>query len=151
MKTKLSILRALQTLSKINFDELFRRVRDRLNAKHKSGPRWTLIVFALLCSAAIAIPAMFDIGWELRPASEGTPGYNIYLGPTNALVRLGYVGVTNKATITLPDGVYQIRVTAVNPIEEGPLSLPLYVIVTEVTNVVAITKGPGAPLNVQLR
>lgn len=107
-------------------------------------------LLALLCSAILTIPATFDVGWELRPASEGTPWYYIYLGPTNALVKLGNVGVTNKASLTLLDGAYQIRVSAANMIEESPLSLPLYVVVTG-TNVVAITKGPGAPLNVQLR
>lgn len=107
-------------------------------------------LLALLCSAAIAIPATFDIGWDARPASEGVTGYWVYLGPTNATVRLGAVGFTNSARINLPDGAYRITVTATNAVDESLPSIPLYVVVTG-SNVVTVTTRPGAPLNVQLR
>lgn len=107
-------------------------------------------LLALFCPAILAIPATFDIGWDANPVSEGVTGYAIYLGPTNAPVRLGAIGSTNRVSLTLPDGAYQIRVTANNALAESPPSLPLYVVVTG-TNVVTVTAKPGAPLNVQLR
>lgn len=107
-------------------------------------------LLALLCSAILAVPATFDIGWDARPASDGVTGHRVYIGPTNAPVAIISYGPTNRASITLQDGAYQIRVSATNAVDESLLSLPIYIVVYG-TNVVAITTRPGAPLNVQLR
>lgn len=107
-------------------------------------------LLALLCSTTLVIPATFDIGWDVSLATDGVIGHWVYLGPTNAPVNIGMIGSTNKVRLTLPDGTYQIRVTATNLLAESLPSFPLYVVVAG-TNVVAVTAKPGAPLNVQLR
>lgn len=106
-------------------------------------------LLAFLCSLPLVLAATFDIGWDLRPASEGVTAYVVYMGPTNAAVRIAS-SATNKVTLTAGDGAYRLTVTSTNAIDESLPSQPLYVVVTG-TNVIAVTNRPGAPLNIQLR
>lgn len=123
----------------------------------------TLALF-ILALAMAARAATFTIGWNdtlnnTNPTNQ-VGGYWIWLGSSNAGVRLGSVGRTNRAILTLPDGAYRLSVSATNVFDdaesllfgESPKSLPLYVVVTG-SNVLAVTGGGplNAPTSVQLR
>lgn len=104
-----------------------------------------------VCTLALELnSATFNVGWDQSPALDAVTGYRLYsLNGTNRTL-LSTVS-TNIASVTQPDGLYKLSVTATNVIGlESDLSVPLYVVVLG-TNVVGITSKPGAPLNLQLR
>lgn len=107
-----------------------------------------LLVIAILTVTSRS--ATFILGWDPRPISEGVIGYVLYNGPTNSLVKVGTIGMTNQVSLTLPDGSYRLSLTSTNSVSESDPSSPLYVVVSG-TNVVAVISKPGAPINLQIR
>ena len=105
---------------------------------------------SILLAALPLAAATFSVAWDPPSVTDGVTSWNVY-----SIIGLGNRSLvatvtTNLATITMPDGIYQLTAAARNVVGEGPPSLPLWVIVSG-TNVVGITSLPGKPINLQLR
>lgn len=123
-------------------------VMDRIKFLFRTRGKLVLI-FLLACYPLVATSADVPLIWAASSPLEGVYAYRLYsiVGTNRVVVS---VFATNAITVAMSDGIYQLGVTAINPIAESDLSLPLYLVVSG-SNVVAITTRPGAPINLQLR
>lgn len=98
----------------------------------------------------LALPAAtFTLAWDPPVGGDPATGYRIKSLTPTTTNELATTSATTQA-ITLLDGAYTLAVSATNLVGESALSAPLMVVVNG-TNVVAISRLPGRPLNLQLR
>lgn len=105
----------------------------------------------VLCHAlsALAQGASIYFFWLPNPPGDLVTGYKLYsLIGTNRTQRASTSGT--NSTVILPDGTYQLALTATNVNAESDLGPVLWVFVSG-TNYTAVTNKPSPPGAPQLR
>ncbi len=103
-----------------------------------------------LSSCLTVESAQLTFSWDARPPQEAVTLYRLYSVNNAGVPSLLSSSTSNSVSVVLADGVYRVGVTAANDVGEGGLSTLLNIVITG-TNVVTVTKTPGAPVNISVK